>query len=80
MSAAPSTKQIATRERLIFAMDVRTVEEAKALAERLGDAVDFYKLGLQLFMAGGYYELIDWLTAQGKRCSSISSFSTCRRR
>ena len=34
---------------------------------KLGDSVAFYKLGLQIFMAGGYYELIDWLGAQGKK-------------
>jgi orotidine-5'-phosphate decarboxylase len=62
-----SEKAIPARERLIFALDVSTVEEAKAWVEKLGDSVVFYKLGLQLFMAGGYYELIDWLRARGKR-------------
>lgn len=60
-------KTIAVRDRLIFALDVRTVAEAKRLVEALGDAVTFYKLGLQLFMAGGYYELIEWLRARGKQ-------------
>jgi orotidine-5'-phosphate decarboxylase len=58
---------IPSRERLIFAMDVPTAEEARRLAERLGDSVVFYKLGLQLFMAGGYYELIEWMRARGKK-------------
>ena len=62
-----SAKDIPAAERLIFAMDVPTAEEAKKLVERLGDAVRFYKIGLQLFMAGGYYELIEWLTARGKK-------------
>src|SRR4051794_19969976 len=62
-----SKKNIPPRERLIFAMDVPTVEEAKALVERLGDAVHFYKLGLQMFMAGGYYELINWLRERSKK-------------
>lgn len=48
-------------------MDVPSADEAKALADRLGDSVQFYKIGLQLFMAGGYYELIDWLAARGKK-------------
>lgn len=62
-----STKAIPVRERLIFAMDVPSPEEARALTEQLGDSVEFYKLGLELFMAGGYWELVDWLIARGKR-------------
>ena len=33
----------------------------------LGDSVNFYKLGLQLFMAGGYFELLTWLREQKKK-------------
>jgi orotidine-5'-phosphate decarboxylase len=62
-----SQKAIPKRERLIFALDVSTVEEAKLWVEKLGDSVLFYKLGLQIFMAGGYYELMDWLAARGKK-------------
>ncbi len=62
-----STKSIPSPERLIFALDVPSVEKAKALVETLGDAVRFYKLGLELFMAGGYFELIDWLRERGKK-------------
>jgi orotidine-5'-phosphate decarboxylase len=61
-----STKAIPPRERLIFALDVSSVDEAKAFVERLDHSVLFYKIGLQLFMAGGYFELIDWLRARGK--------------
>jgi len=62
-----STKSIPPRERLIFALDVPTVDEAKVIVRSLGDSVLFYKLGLQLFMAGGYYELIKWIRDQGKQ-------------
>ena len=62
-----SEKPIPARERLIFALDVPTVQEAEALTNALGDSVMFYKLGLQLFMAGGYYELIERLTKRGKK-------------
>jgi len=58
---------VASRERLIFAMDVADAGAARALAERLGDSVQFYKLGLELFMAGGYFELLDWMVARGKQ-------------
>ena len=62
-----SLKKIPRRERLIFALDVPTVAEAKQLVDQLGDSVQFYKLGLQLFMAGGYFELIDWLKEKNKQ-------------
>jgi orotidine-5'-phosphate decarboxylase len=62
-----SQKCIPPRERLIFALDVPTVDEAKVIVRSLGDSVLFYKLGLQLFMAGGYYELIKWIRDQGKQ-------------
>ena len=60
-------KPIACEERLIFAMDVPDIDNAKALATELGDAVIFYKLGLELMMTGRYFELLDWLTGRGKK-------------
>jgi len=66
-SSKLSNKTVPMRERLIFALDVPTMAEAKEWVEKLGDSVVFYKLGLQIFMAGGYYELIDWLAARGKK-------------
>lgn len=63
-----SNKSIPAHERLIFALDVPTSAEARALVEELGDSVSFYKVGLELFMAGGYIELIDWLIKEkGKK-------------
>lgn len=58
---------IPPEDRLIFAMDVPDVDQARALAEQLGDAVRFYKLGLELLMTGGYFELLDWLVARDKQ-------------
>jgi orotidine-5'-phosphate decarboxylase len=55
------------RERLIVALDVPTSEEARALVERIGDAASFYKVGLELAMSRGYFELVDWLVARGNR-------------
>lgn len=60
-------KQIPTAERLIVALDVPRANDARILVEQLGDAVQFYKIGLELFMAGGYFELLDWLVAQQKK-------------
>lgn len=65
--SALSTKPIPVAERLILALDVPGHDPAKALVEELGEAVRFYKLGLELFMSGGYFELVDWLLGQGKR-------------
>ncbi len=62
-----SAKEIPRNERLILALDVSTTAAAKDLVEQLGDAVVFYKLGLQLFMAGGYFELVEWLIERGKK-------------
>lgn len=64
---APSKKSIPPRERLILALDVPTPDDAKGLVKQLGNSVEFYKLGLQLFMAGQYFELIDWLRGEGKK-------------
>ena len=59
--------QVPREERLIVALDVADPAEARALVEQLGDSVHFYKVGMELFMAGGYFELIDWLGEQGKK-------------
>jgi orotidine-5'-phosphate decarboxylase len=60
-------KNIPSRERLIFAMDVADPQAARQLVEQLGDSVVFYKIGLELFMSGGYFELLDWMVARGKK-------------
>ena len=60
-------KNIPNRERLIFAMDVADPQAARLIVEKLGDAVVFYKIGLALFMSGGYFELLDWIVARGKK-------------
>ncbi len=56
-----------TQERLIVALDLPGAGPALELVDRLGESVSFYKLGLQLFMAGGYFELIDQLRQRGKK-------------
>jgi orotidine-5'-phosphate decarboxylase len=60
-------KDIPSRDRLIFAMDVADCDRARALAEELGDAVTFYKIGLELMMSGEYFELLDWLLERDKK-------------
>ena len=58
---------ILAHERLIFAMDVPSTGEARRLADQLDDSVAFYKLGLELFMTGGAFELLDWMVGRGKK-------------
>jgi orotidine-5'-phosphate decarboxylase len=60
-------KDIPLKDRLIFAMDVPDCDRARELADELGDAVTFYKIGLELMMSGGYFELLDWMLARDKK-------------
>ena len=60
-------KNITSKDRLIFAMDVPDCDRARELATELGDAVTFYKIGLELMMSGGYFELLDWMLARDKK-------------
>lgn len=62
-----SSKPIRNSDRLICALDVPDADSARKLVNELGDAVTFYKIGLELCMAGGYFELLDWLVAQDKK-------------
>ncbi len=62
-----SSKPINNRERLIFALDVASLDEAQALISKLGDSVEFYKLGLEVFLSGHYFELMAELKGQGKK-------------
>jgi orotidine-5'-phosphate decarboxylase len=51
--------------RLIVALDLPTVKDAQAMVDRLGPAVGFYKIGLELAFAGGL-DLARHLVAEGK--------------
>ena len=61
-----STKSIPVKERLIVALDVPTNEDAIDLVETLGDAVRFYKVGLEIVMGGRWAELVAFLAGQQK--------------
>jgi len=67
MASQAAMRTIPSEERLIVAVDVPGYEEALALVDRLGDAVHFYKLGLELAMSGRYFDLVDALEARGKK-------------
>lgn len=67
MTGLKSDKAIPPAERLIVALDVPDAQAARQLVRQLDDSVSFYKIGLELFMAGGYFELLDWLVKEGKK-------------
>lgn len=46
-------KSIEPRDRLIVALDVANVSTAESLVDSIGDAVNFYKIGLELAYGGG---------------------------
>jgi orotidine-5'-phosphate decarboxylase len=58
---------IPVEQRLIFALDVASGDEARAWIDRLGDSVAFYKIGLELLASGDYFQVLDLLAARGKQ-------------
>lgn len=55
------------KEKLIVALDIPDLTAAKKLVDEIGDEVIFYKIGLELMMSGGYFELVKWLKNKGKK-------------
>jgi orotidine-5'-phosphate decarboxylase len=51
---------------IIIALDVKSAEEARGIVEQLDRSVDLYKVGLELYAAGGM-EFVDELIAAGKQ-------------
>ena len=54
------------RHKLIIGLDLSSVDEARALVARIGDAGTFYKIGYQLAYAGGL-EFARELVGEGKK-------------
>ncbi len=59
------------RDRLIVALDLPTVDEARSLVRILGDEISFYKIGLELILSGTPGDsglgLVSELVDNGKR-------------
>jgi orotidine-5'-phosphate decarboxylase len=67
MVAAPAlARQPAADARLIVPLDLPTVDEGRAMVEALGEAVSFYKIGLELFASDGM-SLARELKASGRQ-------------
>mgnify|MGYP006269829193 CR=1 FL=1 len=58
--------QIAARDQLIVALDVPELDQARQLVEGLGDAVSFYKVGMELVYGHGF-GFVKELTSAGKK-------------
>ncbi len=67
MDTPISDKAIPADERLIVALDLADAQAARALVDVLGTSVRFYKIGLELFMGRGYFDLLDDLVERGKK-------------
>jgi len=65
--ASTKNRDIPSAERLIFALDVADIDSARTLVNTLGDSVQFYKLGLEFFLSGHYFEFMQELKDQGKK-------------
>lgn len=61
-----STKAITAAQRLIVALDLPDRTAAWELVDALGESVVFYKLGLEMFMSGDYFELVAGLRERNK--------------
>jgi len=58
---------INVEDRLIFALDVPEIGQAKDIVTELDDSVNFYKIGMEMLMTGGYFELLNWLIKKDKK-------------
>ena len=59
-------KKIPLNERIIFALDVPDADSARHLVEQLDSDINFFKVGLQLFLAGGW-PVIDHIVERGNK-------------
>jgi orotidine-5'-phosphate decarboxylase len=62
-----SVNPVPRSDRLIFALDVPDAERAASLIDTLGDAVTFYKVGLELILSRDVVRVVDLLRERGKR-------------
>ena len=53
-------------DRLIVALDVPSISEARVLIDKLEGVVSFFKVGLWLQFAAGFDGLLDYLLAKNK--------------
>ena len=61
-----TTVTLSSKDRIIVALDVPHVDEARALIKTLGDSVGMFKIGLELIYGGGL-SLAEELAKDGRR-------------
>ena len=59
-------KRIPLAERIIFALDVESPQVAKEWVQRLESHIKFYKVGLQLFLAG-WFPIVEWIASRNHK-------------
>ncbi|MDX2433494.1 MAG: orotidine-5'-phosphate decarboxylase [Desulfobacterales bacterium] len=59
-------KDIPLNQRIILALDVESADQAKELVKKTESHINFYKVGLQLFMSS-WFEIVDWLRDRGHK-------------
>jgi orotidine-5'-phosphate decarboxylase len=57
-------KPIPLSKRIIFALDLETPEEARLWVKKLEGRIRFFKVGLQLFLSGGF-DIVEWILKRG---------------
>ena len=61
-----NSKEIPLNERIILALDVEKPEIAKEWVKKTESSLGFYKVGLQLFLAG-WFDIVDWIIDRGHK-------------
>jgi orotidine-5'-phosphate decarboxylase len=67
MSTLVADPSVKADPRLIVPLDLPTVAEARAVVDAVGEAVSFYKVGLELFATGAGMDFARELKGQGKQ-------------
>ena len=61
-----NSREIPLNERIILALDVEKPEIAKEWVKKTESSLGFYKVGLQLFLAG-WFDIVDWIIDRGHK-------------
>ncbi len=74
-TSASNTARIDARSRLMVALDVPTAGDARRIVDQLGERVEFFKVGLELFTGTGL-EFVRELQSRNKQIFLDAASST----